>query len=89
MNPFTECLQEIADASDEWAGLRQWLTQQSARFDAKPRHTQFTNAARAAMALSGPSLIGRGDLRRQLTILISHTQFQERENDSRCIAAAR
>jgi hypothetical protein len=84
-NPFNECLTEIADAGDEWAVLRVWLSQQAARFDAKPRHSQFTNPARAAMALSGPSLIGRGELRQKLTILLSH--FQEHENDSHRIPA--
>jgi hypothetical protein len=85
INPFGQCLDEIADAGDEWATLHVWLSQQAARFDAKPRHSQFTNPARAAMALSGPSLIGRGELRQKLTILLSH--FQEQENDSRCLAA--
>jgi hypothetical protein len=72
VNPFSQCLDEIADAGDEWAAIKVWLSQQAARFDAKPRHSQFTNPARAAMALSGPSLIGRGELRQRLLTIVNH-----------------
>ncbi|HZZ27131.1 MAG TPA: hypothetical protein VFE46_03915 [Pirellulales bacterium] len=87
MSVFQECLAEIFDAGPEWSELRDWLPKAEAR--ANGRTTQQTNAALAVITLSGASLAARPKLRQQLLILVPHFDAKGREDDSRCIAAAR
>jgi hypothetical protein len=88
VNPFTECLIEIASAGDEWHELREWLSARADRFESSPRFSQFTNAARAVIATCGASLAARPKLRQQLLILVSQFDAMEREeNDRECFAA--